>query len=99
MFELDIAAHFGKLKNKQIMVGFAAETNNLDDYAKEKLKKKKFDFIVANDVSKEGAGFKTDTNIVSIIDKFENIEKYPLMRKDKLAKVILDKVELLMEAR
>lgn len=88
----DIARHFGKIKKSQIMVGFAAETDNIIESAKEKIKRKNFDFIVANDVSKEGAGFKTDTNIVTIIDKDGNIENYPLMQKKKLANIILDKI-------
>lgn len=88
----DISRHFGKIKKSQIMVGFAAETDNIIESAKEKIKRKNFDFIVANDVSKEGAGFKTDTNIVTIIDKDGNIENYPLMQKKKLANIILDKI-------
>lgn len=88
----DIAMHFGEKKGNKIMVGFAAETDNVINNATEKLKKKKFDFIVANDVSKKGAGFKTDTNIVSIIDKSGNINEYPLMSKAELSSVIIDKV-------
>jgi phosphopantothenoylcysteine decarboxylase/phosphopantothenate--cysteine ligase len=92
----DIAAYYGKQKNQQIMVGFAAETNNVFEYASEKLKKKNLDFIVANDVTEVGAGFKSDTNIVAIIDKNGNVEKHPIMSKKEVAKVILDKVSLLM---
>lgn len=95
----DIAVKLGQKKKKQIMVGFAAETENIEEYAKEKLEKKNFDFIVANDVSKDDAGFRTDTNIVTIIDDKGNLEKYPLMSKKELSKVILDKVENLIEAR
>lgn len=93
----DIAAYFGKLKKNQITVGFAAETNNVYEYAIGKLKKKNFDFIVANDVTKEGAGFNVDTNIVSIIDKEGNSSTYPLMDKKEVARVILDKVLYLLE--
>lgn len=93
----DIAAYFGKLKKNQITVGFAAETNNVFDYAIGKLKKKNFDFIVANDVTKEGAGFNVDTNIVTIIDKEGNSSTYPLMDKKEVARVILDKVLYLLE--
>ena len=78
----DIAVHFGKLKKNQIIVGFAAETNNVIEYAKGKLKKKNFDFIVVNDISKDGAGFRTDTNIVSIIDNKDVVDNYPLMEKE-----------------
>ena len=95
----DIAAHFGKLKKDQITVGFAAETNNLLQYAEKKLKKKNFDFIVANDVSKDGAGFKSDTNIVTIIDKNGKVTDYPILDKSKVAKIILDKVRELLNIK
>ena len=95
----DIAAHFGKLKRNQIIVGFAAETNNVIEYAKGKLKKKNFDFIVVNDISKDGAGFRTDTNIVSIIDNKDVVDNYPLMEKRKLAGIILDKAVELIDKR
>jgi phosphopantothenoylcysteine decarboxylase/phosphopantothenate--cysteine ligase len=95
----DIAAYFGKLKKNQIIVGFAAETNNVIEYAKGKLKKKNFDFIVVNDISKDGAGFRTDTNIVSIIDNKDVVDNYPLMEKRKLAGIILDKAVELISKR
>ncbi|MCR3956096.1 MAG: bifunctional phosphopantothenoylcysteine decarboxylase/phosphopantothenate--cysteine ligase CoaBC [Gudongella sp.] len=91
----DIAAYFGKIKGKRIMVGFAAETNNMEEYALSKMKEKNFDFIVANDVTREGAGFKGDTNIVSIIDRSGKRENLPIMTKDDLSSVILDKVKAL----
>lgn len=93
----DIAAYYGRQKSKQIMVGFAAETNNVFEYALEKLNKKNFDFIVANDVTEVGAGFKSDTNIVAIIDNKGNFEKYPIMKKKDVAKIILDRVSQLMK--
>ena len=87
----DIAKYFGEIKKDKIMIGFAAETNNLIEYAKKKLAEKNFDFIVANDITKLGAGFKEDTNIVSIIDKDGNIDDLPIMKKALLSKVIADK--------
>ncbi|MCK9443515.1 MAG: bifunctional phosphopantothenoylcysteine decarboxylase/phosphopantothenate--cysteine ligase CoaBC [Tissierellaceae bacterium] len=93
----DIAAHFGKIKENQIMIGFAAETDNLYEYAAEKLKQKNLDFIVANDVSKEGAGFNVDTNIITIIDNNGGITNYPKMEKTQVAKVILDRVKYLLD--
>lgn len=95
----DIAQHFGKIKEDRIIVGFAAETNNLIQYAKEKLRKKNLDFIVANNILKEGAGFKGDTNIVTIIDKDGNVEDYPVMDKYKVAQLILDKVKYLLDMK
>ncbi len=89
---IDIAKYFGSIKKDKIMVGFAAETNNLIEYAKKKLKEKNFDFIVANDITKSGAGFKEDTNIVSIIQKDGEIDDIPLIEKELLSKIIADKV-------
>ncbi len=93
----DIAAYFGKKKDKQIMVGFAAETDNVHEYAMEKLKKKNLDFIVANDVTKAGAGFNVDTNIITIIDIEGKATSYPIMDKKEVARVILDKVLYILE--
>ena len=92
----DIAQEIGKIKNNKILVGFAAETNDLIENASLKIKKKNLDFIVANDLTKEGAGFGVDTNIVKIIDKEGNITEYPKMKKDEVANVILDKIKLLL---
>lgn len=85
----DIVKYFGNNKNKQIVIGFAAETTNLIDNAKSKLKRKNLDYIVANDVTKKGAGFNVDTNIVSIISKDEIVD-YPIMDKTEIADKILD---------
>ena len=93
----DIAYELGKIKKDKILVGFAAETNDIIENAKGKIQKKNFDFIVANDLTEEGAGFGTDTNIVKIIDKEGNINKYPQMKKDEVADVILDKVKSLLK--
>lgn len=93
----DIAYEIGKIKGDKILVGFAAETNDLIENAKDKVKKKNLDFIVANDLTKEGAGFGVDTNIVKIIDKEGNITDYPKMKKEEVANVILDKVKMLLE--
>lgn len=91
----DIAAHYGSLKKKQVIVGFAAESTNIYEYAKEKLIKKNFDIIVVNNIKKEGAGFGSDTNIVSIIsrDKTDDLE---IMSKTELAREILDRAKKLM---
>ncbi len=93
----DIAAFYGQKKEKQIMVGFAAETNNVLEYALGKMRKKNFDFIVANDITASGAGFKKDTNIATIINKDGAVEEFPLMEKSELAEKILDRVLLLLD--
>lgn len=91
----DIARHYGAMKKNQLIVGFAAESNNIYEYAKEKLEKKNFDMIVVNNIKKEGAGFGTDTNIVSIIDR-EKVDDLEIMSKSDLANEILDRVKRLM---
>jgi phosphopantothenoylcysteine decarboxylase/phosphopantothenate--cysteine ligase len=91
----DILAEAGKDKGNRILVGFAAETQNLLKNAKEKLAKKNLDLIVANDVSLPGAGFQVDTNIAKIIDRSGKIEELPLMSKEDLADQILNRVLLL----
>lgn len=93
----DIAYEIGKIKNNKILIGFAAETNDILDNAMKKIKKKNLDFIVANDLTKEGAGFGSDTNIVKIIDKEGNITDYPKMKKEEVANVILDKIKSLIK--
>lgn len=92
----DILAHFGKLKKKQILVGFAAETDDVIENAIKKIKIKNLDLIVANDVTMKNAGFRSNTNIATIIDRKGHKENYPQMTKEELAKIILDKVEKLL---
>ena len=88
----DILAEAGRRKAGQILIGFAAETNNIEEYAKKKLVKKNADMIVANDVMKEGAGFGTDTNIVTLYKKDGTSVELPLMSKLKTAEAILSEV-------
>lgn len=88
----DILKYYGKLKEKQIVVGFAAETEDLLNNGIKKIKKKNLDFIVVNDITQVDAGFNVDTNIVNIIDRYNNIDEYPVMKKEKVAKIILDKI-------
>lgn len=89
----DILYELGQGKKPgQVLVGFAAETQNLIDYARAKVEKKNLDFIIANDVSCAHAGFNAETNIVKILDRAGNIEDVPLMEKRQLAAVILDHV-------
>lgn len=86
----DILKELGKMKKNQILVGFAAETNDLIQNAQRKVLKKNLDAIVANDVTMEKSGFNTDTNTVKIIDKSGNILELPNMSKDEVAHNILD---------
>ncbi|MCM3672925.1 bifunctional phosphopantothenoylcysteine decarboxylase/phosphopantothenate--cysteine ligase CoaBC [Peribacillus simplex] len=88
----DILKELGENKTHQILVGFAAETNNVEEYARGKLVKKKADMIVANNVTVAGAGFGTDTNIVTIYDKDGSATELPKMSKADIAKSILAEV-------
>ena len=89
----DILAELGRNKRDgQILVGFSMETENLIENSRKKLEKKNADFIVANDVSKEGAGFGTDTNMVTIISSSGQIKELPLMSKYDVANAILDEI-------
>jgi len=85
----DILASLGAIKTKQLLVGFALETDNELEHAKGKLKKKNLDLIVLNSLKDKGAGFKTDTNKVTIIDKNNNINAYQLKSKTEVAIDIL----------
>lgn len=88
----DIAKHFGEIKKKQILVGFAAESQNEIEYGKGKLKKKNLDMIIVNNIKKEGAGFKSDTNIASIIDSKGDVDSLEIMSKECLADEILNRI-------
>ena len=87
----DIAAAVGRKKGDKKLVVFAAETENVEVNASEKLVRKNADLIVANDVTADGAGFGTDTNIATLIDA-RGAEKLPMMTKRELADNILDRV-------
>lgn len=88
----DIAAEVGKIKGDRILVIFSAETENLLKNAKGKLTKKNADLAVANDVTREGAGFFVDTNAATIIDRDGNAQEYGVMPKTELADIILSAV-------
>ncbi len=85
----DILFELGQLKKNQILIGFAAETQDFERNAREKLIRKNLDMIVANDVTAEGAGFGVDTNIVTLITK-DNLKRYPIMKKSEVAELIAD---------
>ena len=88
----DIAAAVGKIKNGRKLVIFSAETEDLLANAGKKLAAKNADFAVANDVTKEGAGFDVDTNIATLVGRNGDIRECGLMSKRELADVILDAV-------
>jgi phosphopantothenoylcysteine decarboxylase / phosphopantothenate---cysteine ligase len=95
---VDILAEMGNKKNdKQFIVGFALETDNEVENAKDKLKRKKLDMIVLNSLNNNGACFQHNTNKITIIDKANNISNFELKDKSKVAKDIIDKIIELSE--
>jgi phosphopantothenoylcysteine decarboxylase/phosphopantothenate--cysteine ligase len=85
----------GSIKGNFVKVGFAAESSNLVENAQRKLRQKKLDFIVANDITARDSGFGTDTNRVTIIDRKGKIESLPLLAKREVANKVLDRVAAL----
>ncbi|MCP4666232.1 MAG: bifunctional phosphopantothenoylcysteine decarboxylase/phosphopantothenate--cysteine ligase CoaBC [Deltaproteobacteria bacterium] len=97
----DILAELGSTHEESpcILVGFAAETERLLVNAEEKLKAKNLDMIVANDVSRNDAGFETDTNLVKIIYRDGKVEDAPLMTKEEVADLVLDRAKGLLDGQ
>jgi len=94
----DIARTLGMAKKPaQILAGFALETNNETENATQKLLRKNLDIIVLNSLKDSGAGFQYDTNKITIIDKYNNIDKFELKSKEEAAKDILNKVVSLIQ--
>ena len=91
----DIAASLGEKKGSRVLIGFAMETQNERENAQSKLERKNFDFIVLNSLRTEGAGFRGDTNVVTLIDKC-GAEELPLMSKREVAERIVDKIETIL---
>jgi phosphopantothenoylcysteine decarboxylase/phosphopantothenate--cysteine ligase len=95
----DILKELGLRKTHQILVGFAAETNHIEEYATKKLREKNADMIVANNVKEAGAGFGTDTNIVTLFKKDGTAANLPLMAKQAVADKIIAEVSNLIKDR
>ncbi|MCR4441174.1 MAG: bifunctional phosphopantothenoylcysteine decarboxylase/phosphopantothenate--cysteine ligase CoaBC [Peptococcaceae bacterium] len=95
----DILAELGQRKGSRILVGFAAETTGVIKNAAEKIAKKNLDFIVANDITKPGAGFAGDTNQVTLIFADGREKKLPLMEKDSVAREILEEATRILKER
>jgi len=95
----DIIGELGMIKEHRILVGFAAETENILENASEKLKKKNLDLIIANDVGKSGIGFGSDNNEVTIVETSGRTKHVPIMAKEEIANIILDSVKKIMKKR
>jgi len=88
----DILEGLGKRKQHQVLVGFAAETNDLIENARRKMQKKNLDLLVANDLTAEGAGFAVDTNIVTLLFRDGTEKSLPCLSKQEVAGIILDNI-------
>ncbi len=89
----DIAAEMGRRKSEgQVLVGFALETDNEEEHARKKLEKKNLDLVVLNSMRDSGAGFGTETNRVTMIDRMGNVEKYELKPKAQVAVDLVQRV-------
>jgi phosphopantothenoylcysteine decarboxylase/phosphopantothenate--cysteine ligase len=86
----DILEGLGKRKKHQILIGFAAETSSLIENARAKMQKKNLDYLVANDLTREGAGFGVDTNICSLIFRDGTVKDLPQISKGEVARIIFD---------
>ncbi|MDN3014808.1 bifunctional phosphopantothenoylcysteine decarboxylase/phosphopantothenate--cysteine ligase CoaBC [Paenibacillus sp. BSR1-1] len=93
----DILLELGQRKKHQLLIGFAAETDNVEEYARKKLAAKNADMIVANNVKKEGAGFGTDTNIVTLFKRDGSVSALPMMSKTAVAEKIIEETTSLLK--
>lgn len=93
----DILAELGRRKEHQFLIGFAAESTNVEEFALQKLTKKNLDMIVANNIKQEGSGFGTDTNAVIIFDRNGGKKELPLLTKHEVAHELFQEVLLLMK--
>lgn len=89
----DVLAELGKQKNKQILVGFALETDKALDYAKDKIKNKNLDLIVVNTTSEKNPAFGSDFNTVSILDKHNNLVNFEFKSKAEIVKDIVEAIK------
>ncbi|AIK39672.1 bifunctional phosphopantothenoylcysteine decarboxylase/phosphopantothenate--cysteine ligase CoaBC [Bacillus pseudomycoides] len=94
---IDILKTLGEKKEHQLLIGFAAETTNIEEYATKKLREKNANMIVANDVKAQGAGFGTDTNIVTMYRKDGEVIRLPLLTKKEVAREILMQIKAMLE--
>ncbi|MGD0621256.1 MAG: bifunctional phosphopantothenoylcysteine decarboxylase/phosphopantothenate--cysteine ligase CoaBC [Thermacetogeniaceae bacterium] len=95
----DILSYLGEHKSGQVLVGFAAETENLLENAGDKLRQKNLDLVVANDLTEPGAGFGVDTNLVTLLYSCGETIKLPVLSKKEVAGILLDKVAAILQAK
>jgi len=94
----DILKELGAAGRRQVLVGFAAETDNVEEHALAKLRDKNLDLIIANDLTSPGSGFGTETNRVVIYDRSGGKQLFPLMQKKDIARAIVRTAAGLLKA-
>lgn len=94
---LDILKALGEKKEHQLLIGFAAETEKVEEYAKKKLREKNADMIIANNIREKGAGFGGDTNIVTMYKRTGEAKELPLLSKKEVAHKILTEIQDMLE--
>jgi len=94
---LDILKALGEKKEHQLLIGFAAETERVEEYAQKKLREKNADMIIANNIRQEGAGFGGDTNIVTMYKRTGEAKELPLLSKKEVAHKILTEIQDMLE--
>lgn len=95
----DIIGELCQVKGGRVVVGFAAETENIIEHAVDKLKRKDLDLILANNVAQEGIGFGSEQNEVTIIDRSGATKQVPRLSKEEIANIILDSVKKIIKKR
>lgn len=95
----DILAELGRLKTRQVLVGFAAETGNVEDGARRKLREKNCDLVAANDVSREGIGFEAPDNELVLVEPAGDATRTGRASKEELSRLVLDRLEVLIGQR
>ncbi|MDQ0299079.1 phosphopantothenoylcysteine decarboxylase/phosphopantothenate--cysteine ligase [Salibacterium salarium] len=93
----DILAALGEKKEHQLLIGFAAESENVKDYANDKLHRKNLDMVVANNISSNNSGFGTNTNEIILLQKGEEPRSLPLLTKTAAAKELWDSMEFMVK--
>ncbi len=95
----DILEELGRLRDRQILVGFSAETDNDIDRARKKLKSKNLDLMVFNNITSPGSGFGADTNQIVLIERNGSHRSWPLLEKDEIARRIIKRIAVINPGR
>jgi phosphopantothenoylcysteine decarboxylase/phosphopantothenate--cysteine ligase len=93
----DILTEISRKSKGKLLIGFAAESDNVLENARKKLKAKRLHLIVVNDISLTNSGFESDYNTISLLDKYGEVKNYPRLLKAQVAEIIIDKIEEMLK--